>query len=69
MPEAGGSPSAVATLPPQPAPYLDYDPAGYVGQVCTDCSSWSAQVVRDDTGMWVVREWHHPRCVALVEWL
>lgn len=53
---------------PVPPPYVDFDPADYIIRPCAQCTSWWAEVVHQDAGMQVVREWHDRDCPALAQW-
>ena len=51
-------------------PCLDYEATDYQIHPCDQCETWWAEVVRDERGQRVVREWHNPACEVLheIEW-
>lgn len=59
--------------PIRPGPYadtlsmvsVDFDPTDLRVTPCAQCRSWWVEVVRDDDGAVLVREWHEPTCT---EW-
>lgn len=48
--------------------YLDYEAADRPVP-CATCLHWHSDVVRDETGLRVLREWHHPDCPTYLQWL
>jgi len=47
---------------------VDFDPVDLQISECPRCEWWWAELVKDDTGLLVLREWHEVRCPHWLEW-
>jgi hypothetical protein len=58
------------TPPPPGTPMvnLDFDPKGLLISECPSCEWWWAELVNDEEGLLVLREWHEVSCPSTVEW-
>ena len=48
--------------------HLDYEASDWPVP-CATCLHWHSDVVLDETGLRVLREWHHPDCPTYRQWL
>lgn len=55
--------------PDTPMTSIDFDPVDLQISECPRCEWWWAELVNDEDGLLVLREWHEARCPHSFEWV
>jgi hypothetical protein len=48
---------------------IDFDPVNLQISECPRCEWWWAELVNDEEGVLVLREWHEATCPNSVDWI